>query len=303
MHPVVDEIPRMRTRTIPDGSGSPGAERSVGRSSSSSRRRLTRLARAGLVVLHDPVEGVERVREKISNETERWTRRSPLPTDPNWEASLHAHLSLHWPCDVADTFDALWSEIVSSMRSRGLTVGRGSFSGWDDADPALARAAWCLTRHCRPLTVVETGVARGVTTRVILEALEANGTGRLFSIDLPPPLDQGRLAEETGAAVTDSLKAHWTLIQGSSRRRLPGLLRELGTIDLFVHDSRHTRRNISFELEQAWGAVRLHGFLLADDIHGNTGFQDSVQAFGGPPAIVCASDDQHGKFGLIRKPG
>lgn len=279
-----------------------GAERSLGRLGSSSRRRLNRLTRAGLVVLRDPVEGIERVREKISNEAERWGRPSGLTADPAWEASMHAALSADWPCEVADEFAGLWSRIVGFLEEKGLAVGRGSFSGWDDADAALARAAWCLTRHRKPLTIVETGVARGFTTRVILEALEANGAGRLFSIDLPPPLEAGRLANEAGAAVTDELKGRWTLIEGSSRRQLPGLLNDLGTIDLFVHDSRHTYRNMSFELRLAWRALAAGGFLVADDVHGNAAFGDVVKAFGRPPAIVALSDDGAGKFGLIQKP-
>jgi hypothetical protein len=245
---------------------------------------------------------MDRVREKIANETERWGEPNPLSADPNWEAALHAHVSAPWPCKPAEAFPALWSQIVGSLESRGLSVGRGSFSGWDDADPGLARAAWCLSHHAKPLTVVETGVARGFTTRAVLEALNDNGGGWLFSIDLPPPLEQRRLAQETGAAVTDALKERWTLIKGSSRQRLPGLLRELGTIDLFIHDSRHTRRNISFELQLAWRALRPGGILLADDIHGNTGFKDCLAAFGSPPAIVCSSDDQRGQFGLVFKP-
>ena len=269
---------------------------------SSARSRFDRLARAGTVVLRDPAEGIERVREKIANESERWRRRPPLVVDADWEGSLHAQLETPRPCDAIDAFAPLWSEVVGSLEDRGLYVGRGAYSGWDDADPALARAAWCLTRHSKPLVVVETGVARGFTTRVVLEALEANGAGRLFSIDLPPPLDQTRLANETGAAVTESLRSRWTLIEGSSRRRLPELLRDLGTIDLFIHDSRHTRRNISFELRLAWGALRAGGFVAADDIHGNTGFQDALRAFGWPRSIVCPSDDGGGKFGLIQKP-
>jgi len=253
-------------------------------------------------VLRDPIEGAERVREKIANETERLTAKARLPADPDWAAALHAQLSLQRDCEQAHGFDALWSEVVRSMRHRGLNVGRGSFSGWDDADPALARAAWCLACHRRPEVVVETGVARGFTTRVVLEALEANRVGALYSIDLPPPLDQGRLTTEIGAAVTTKLRKRWTLVEGSSRRRLPGLLRDLDTIDLFIHDSRHTRRNIMFELREAWAALRPGGFLLADDIHGNAGFHDALEGFGKPPSIVCASDDGKGQFGLIRKP-
>jgi hypothetical protein len=266
------------------------------------RRRAERLTRAASVVIKDPIEGVERIREKIADESARWTRSSSLGPDPEWQASVHSWLGLRWPCEELDTFDALWQETVEELRKKGLAVGRGTFSGWDDADPGLARAAWCVARHQHPSVVVETGVARGFTSRMILEALEAQGYGRLFSIDLPPPLDQQRLTSETGAAIAEKLKERWTLIVGSSRRRLPTLLRDLGTIDMFVHDSRHTRRNILFELRLAWRALRPGGFLLADDIHGTVAFEEAVVGFGNPPAIVCASDDRAGRFGLIRKP-
>jgi hypothetical protein len=268
------------------------------------RRRLDsgRLARAAAAVARDPVEGVERIREKLANESQRYFRADTSPPDPDWETALRGLLGIDSPTEAVDGFDALWAEIVGSLKRRGLTVGRGSFSGWDDGDPGLVRAAWCITRNRRPRRVVETGVARGLTSRIVLEGLEANGAGRLWSIDLAPPLDRRRLAVEIGAAVTDALKPRWTLIEGSSRRRLPALLSELGTIDLFIHDSRHTRRNISFELRQAWGALTPGGFMLVDDIHDNSAFDECVAAFGTPPAIVCAPDDGRGSFGLIYKP-
>lgn len=266
------------------------------------QRRLDRLTRAAWAVISDPIEGVERVREKVANESERWAAKPSEVSDPLWEASLHALLKVGWPCEEVAEFAPQWDEAVSSLRDRGVEVGRGAYSGWDDGDPGLARAASCLTRHTRPLTVVETGVARGFTTRMILEGLEANRDGRLFSIELAPPLSAEQVASETGAAVADHLKRRWSLIEGSSRRRLPGLLEHLGTIDLFVHDSRHTRRNISFELRLAWRALRPGGFLLADDIHGTIAFTELAREFGNPAAIVCSSDDGRGRFGVIRKP-
>jgi hypothetical protein len=262
---------------------------------------MSRLGRATLTVIRDPVEGVERIREKLANERQRFTTPPAVSPEPEWEAWLHRQLGVDWPCDAVAEFEELWPVVVAAVADKGITVGRGSFSGWDDGDAALARAAWCIARHSRPQIVVETGVARGFTTRVILEALEADGAGRLYSIDLPPPLEERRLAQETGIAVADQVRGRWTLIRGSSRRRLPGLLRELGTIDMFVHDSRHTYRNINFELELAWHALRAGGFLLADDVGANAAFLNSVHEFGHPPAVVCMSDDQHGMFGLIQK--
>ncbi len=41
-------------------------------------------------------------------------------------------------------------------------------------------------RVVKPRVMVETGVAAGFTTAVALAAMEANGIGHLYSLDLPP---------------------------------------------------------------------------------------------------------------------
>jgi Methyltransferase domain len=263
---------------------------------------LRRWLRVAATAARDPLDGLERVRERVAA-----VRRSPRPAtglrpDAAGDEHLHVLLGVDWPCDTATRFGPLWQSILKSLELQGLEFGRRAYCGWDDADPGFARAAWCLTRHGAPRTVVETGVARGLTSRVILEGLSANGSGRLCSIDLPPVMREPSSEGQTGAAVSEGLKRRWTLVRGSSRRRLPRLLAELGTIDLFVHDSRHSDRNVSFELARAWAALRPGGFLLVDDIHRNGAFMPCVESFGGPPAIVCRSDDGVSLFGLIRKP-
>lgn len=60
------------------------------------------------------------------------------------------------------------------------------------------------------------------------------------------------------------MRARWTYISGTSRRRLPGLLSQSWPIDLFVHDSSHTERDMLFELERAWPAIG-RGAIVADD--------------------------------------
>jgi hypothetical protein len=47
----------------------------------------------------------------------------------------------------------------------------------------------------------------------------------------------------------------WTYIHGLSRQRLPGLLSELGQIDLFVHDSLHSERNVRVPVPEATRAM------------------------------------------------
>jgi predicted O-methyltransferase YrrM len=203
-------------------------------------------------------------------------------------------LHVEWPCASQAEFDALWRDVIRLLREQNLAVGRGAYAGWDDADPALARAVWCISRHLRPEKVVETGVARGVTTRFLLEALERNGRGALWSIDLPPVLER-ELRSETAAAVPESCRRRWQYLEGSSRRRLPQLLAELGEIDLFVHDSFHTERNLRFELDLASASIARHGVLVADDVHRNAAFA----AYAGPGTLVCPSDDRAGLFGII----
>ena len=94
-----------------------------------------------------------------------------------------------------------------------------------DADLELARTCYALCRFVRPATVVETGVANGVTTAFLLQALEANGAGALFSIDLPPAGVDPKLV---GHLVPQQLRSRWRLSFGASKQLLPSLLENLG---------------------------------------------------------------------------
>jgi hypothetical protein len=258
------------------------------------RKRLPYLAHVAAALVRSPAEAVERIQERIAERRERRAGPPSYETEPDWEAKLHALLGVDWPCAARAEFDPLWSDIRRLLDEQRLTVGRGAYGGWDDADPAFARAVWCLARHLRPGKVVETGVARGITTRFLLEALERNGSGRLWSIDLPPLLDR-KLRGETAAAVPARFREHWQYVEGSSRRRLPRLLADLDEIDLFVHDSIHTGRNLSFELGRALPAIGARGALVSDDVHMNAAFQGHA----GPGTLVCPSDDGAGLFGII----
>src|SRR5258708_39384870 len=105
----------------------------------------------------------------------------------------------------------------------------------------------CLTNHLGAKKIVETGVAHGVTSRFILEALERNKAGHLWSIDLPPI--EKFWESQIGAAVGGRYPERWSYIKGSSRLHLPKLLSKLFQIDLFIHDSMHSEHNVRFELD------------------------------------------------------
>jgi hypothetical protein len=263
--------------------------------------RISYPMQVGRALLRDPPEAKERVLDRIDEWKEQHRARPRGPADENWEQRLHELLNARWPCSEADAFRRLWSEIVRLLEAKGLAVGRGAFGGWDDADPALARAAWCITAHARPRTTVETGVGRGVTTRVILEALERIADGRLFSIDQPPLLDL-ELDAEIAAAVPEDLRPRWTLVQGSSRRRLDGVLDAAKEVDFFLHDSMHSARNMTFELRTVWPRLKPGGFVLMDDIEKNNSFYSFADEIGAKhQSLIVLADDGRALVGVIQK--
>jgi predicted O-methyltransferase YrrM len=261
--------------------------------------RLRWAAGAARLILREPGDGLDRALGRARRLATRGVAlRHEYEPDAEWERHLHERLNQPWPCKETHEFEMLWSQVTRSLEQQGLPMGRGTYGGWDDGDRGLARTVWCLTRHLSAASVVETGVARGITSRVILEALERNGSGRLCSIDLPA-LDTA-IHSEIGAAVPSDLRARWMYLNGTSRRRLPPLLDELGEIDLFVHDSSHTTRNLHFELERAWSALR-RGAVVADDIERNEAFGDFTRARPDIRSFVAAADDSGALFGIALK--
>src|SRR5919107_3240654 len=82
------------------------------------------------------------------------------------------------------------------------------------ADSLLARLCYLACRLTQPHTVVETGVAYGVSAAYILTALRENGMGTLHSVDLPPL--RKRSGQFWGIAVPKDLQGRWRLHRGTS---------------------------------------------------------------------------------------
>ena len=70
---------------------------------------------------------------------------------------------------------------------------------------------------------------------------------------------------------------------------------ELGTIDLFFHDSLHTAANMRAELELAWRHLSEGGFAVADDVFWNRAFWRFAAARRQPAHLFRG-------MGLTRKP-
>jgi hypothetical protein len=256
----------------------------------------------------DPHEVWTRVQQSYLAQRELRGPTCKYEYDENWERRLHDCLGVGWPCNLIQEFWVLWHEVVRELEAKGIRAGPQSFGSWNDGDAGFVRAIWCLTRHLRPKNVVETGVAHGVTSRFVLEALERNGRGRLWSIDLPPI--ERFWQSQVGVAVGDRYADRWSYIKGSSRLFLPKLLSQLGEIDLFIHDSMHSEHNVRFELDRAWAYLKPGGSLVVDDVDASWGFRSFTQSFSGHQSMICEAEplypdlrrfNKKGLYGIIVK--
>ncbi len=127
------------------------------------------LMRFAAETIKHPVHAVDRVKHKLVQSIA--DKPFPYETDSQWKRSLGQTLG-QW--DESE-FEEAWKAIAS--RCEKLGVGH-------DADRHLGLLVWNVVRAMKPRTVVETGVARGVTSALILKSLY--NTARLYSVDLPP---------------------------------------------------------------------------------------------------------------------
>ena len=167
-------------------------------SSQTRQQRIIRLLRS---LTADPIGVCRALPGEISQQ--RGDARQD-EVDEAWDEHLHGLLGAPWPCSQGQRLGELLADAAALLAARGVGLGRGTYGYYSDADSLLCRAVWCTVLHTQPEVVVETGVAHGVTSRVVLEALNSNDRGHLWSIDLPHPFNH-RLHSQIGLAVTDRM--------------------------------------------------------------------------------------------------
>ncbi len=210
---------------------------------------------------------------------------------------------------LQETLEVDTSKIMEEYSLRGIeqrllnqitTVRRkGCFPLKHNGDFNLGRCCYLVCRALRPTIVLETGVAYGVTTSFLLDALAANGRGKLLSIDLPPLVP--RADDFVGILVPRRLRGRWQLRRGISNRVLPRLLPALGQVDVFVHDSLHTYASMRSEFRTVWPFLRAGGVLIANDVEGNSAFLEFAQEVRPAFCAVVRQESKKSLFGLLVK--
>lgn len=121
---------------------------------------------------------------------------------------------------------------------------------------------YSVIRATKPEVVVETGVANGYSTAIMLCALEKNMKGKLISVEISENV--GRLVNMLNIG-----KKRWQLVVGKPRENIVSALNGEKQIDIFIHDSDHSYENMKFEFDEAYKKIKDTGFIMSDDINWN----------------------------------
>jgi len=178
----------------------------------------------------------------------------------------------------------VWRDALSELKeNKFIAPNKNTYDVvvGNNLNTTFGKWIWCCVRVLQPESMIETGVAHGSSSWIILNAMRKNGKGKLYSIDLPnndtnSAYNFNEAQPVTGWMVPDELKSQWELHLGYAQEILPALLNRLKTIDIFFHDSDHSYEHMKFEFETAAPFIRKGGVLLSDDVHKNKAFEEYV---------------------------
>jgi predicted O-methyltransferase YrrM len=193
------------------------------------------------------------------------------------------------------------TEIISDKKLEDSLAGKSNFGDGEKpfsykiaVDTASRLALYVLCRATKPAVVVETGVASGTSSSYILRALDKNAQGKLYSIDVPwytvtqnwkgafpNGVKTNPIEMQSGWIIPDYLRDRWELTMGLSNEKLPAVLKKVGKVDVFFHDSEHSYENMAREFKTIWPGLRKKGVMLVHNVDKNTAFAEFEQNVGG----------------------
>jgi len=198
--------------------------------------------------------------------------------------------------------------VLAELHAYEAPAGAGRMGG-----AGFLEACYAIVRLARPAVVLETGVAHGYSSAAILQALQDNEHGRLYSVDLP--MFRPGIVSYTGGAVPTRLRSErWELNLGSDRRVLPALLKRIGPIDFFFYDSDTAYEGMRHTWELVWPHLRPGAVFIQNVVHANDAYLEFAETHRLTPMIIpqpkrqgaYQREKQRGEksyyMGLFRKP-
>jgi predicted O-methyltransferase YrrM len=135
-----------------------------------------------------------------------------------------------------------------------------------------------LTRFLKPDIVLETGVAAGHSSKVILKALEKNKKGVLFSSDFPYFRIKNP-EKYIGILLDEKLKKNWNLAIEGDEINLKGFFKTIKKVDLFHYDSDKSYKGKKKVFNLIIEKMSKGSKMIFDDIQDDTFFIDIVAEY------------------------
>jgi predicted O-methyltransferase YrrM len=153
---------------------------------------------------------------------------------------------LEFVVEVENNYEQLQSSKVKIVNKR-----------WDGGKN-LFLLLYTYIRVAKPKVVVETGVANGVSTNAIMNAMKLNqNNGVLHSFDILP---------QTKEAYKGKGLWEFHLLRKPYKKNLLRTVDNFGEVDLWIHDSNHSYLWQNMDYELALSKLSNRGTLISDDI-------------------------------------
>ena len=132
-----------------------------------------------------------------------------------------------------------------------------------------------LMINFKPNIILETGVAAGLSSRCILEAIKKNSKGILYSSDFPYfRLDNPE--KYIGIMVPEELKKNWRLEILGDEKNIKKFKLEIDYADIILYDSdKRYSGKINF-FKAINNLIRPNSIIVVDDLHNDSFFLEYV---------------------------
>jgi predicted O-methyltransferase YrrM len=148
-----------------------------------------------------------------------------------------------------------------------------------NSNPRTLELLKMLIKEVRPKTVIETGVANGISTRQILSSFKEYqlGDSKLYSFDIDYRVGTPDLLRDP----------QFNFVVIDSQNSFLDAMKEIKSVDLFYHDSDHSYHNQMLEYETAWKILNpKNGVLISDDINWSNAFLDFCKKVNRTPLLL-----------------
>jgi predicted O-methyltransferase YrrM len=139
-----------------------------------------------------------------------------------------------------------------------------------EIDVESSKLLYMLVRLISPECVVETGVANGVSTFFILNAMRNNGIGKLTSIDI---------SYDVATFLNNEEKMRWELkvldTKANPSKQFKEILAGVKNLSIYLHDGDHSYLWQQMEYYSSLTKLNCCGILLSDDVDSSFAFIDT----------------------------